>query len=123
SLSCSKNRLRRKAARMSNSVLLVLDVGSVRVGVAVARMDVRIPQPLTTLQRESDIWVSLDELIRQYEVAALVVGWPRGMEGQSTGQTKSTEAFVEELRQHAGLPVYLQDEALTSQKAESELRQ
>ncbi len=48
-------------------------------------------------------------------------GFPRGMQGQHTQQTDAIEAFVQELRQHIVLPIYMQDEALTSKHAKIEL--
>jgi putative transcription antitermination factor YqgF len=44
------------------------------------------------------------------------------MEGQSTAQTESTLRFSKELQEHFDLPIDMQDEALTSKKAEEELR-
>jgi putative holliday junction resolvase len=44
------------------------------------------------------------------------------MDGQETQQTRDTERFVSLLRDKTGLTVHMQDEALTSQKAEAELQ-
>lgn len=107
---------------MGNKSILALDVGAVRVGVAVARLDVRLPQPLTTLDNNSEIFGRIIDLAHKSEVDEVVVGWPRGMDGQETQQTRDTESFVEQLQQKTGLTVHLQDEALTSQKAEAELQ-
>lgn len=110
----------------ANITILGLDVGTVRIGVAVARHDVRIARPLTTLtvdDPDSDIMTRLTTLAQEQQAGMFVVGWPRGLQGQSTDQTHSTEAFAERLRQASGLPVSLQDEALTSQRAETELAQ
>lgn len=101
--------------------IIALDVGSVRVGVAVASLIARLPRPLTTLERERDFFAELEKLIKDEDAGALVVGFPRGMQGQSTAQTTATEDFVIDLRQHVSLPIVFQDEALTSNKAEAEL--
>jgi len=102
--------------------VLALDVGTVRVGVAVVRMDVRIPQPLVTLPFRQEIFVDVEQLVKEHSANTVVVGWPRGMQGQSTAQTQLVEDFVVELRKVLKVPVRLQDEALTSHKAEAELR-
>lgn len=107
---------------MAIDILLGLDVGSVRIGAAIARADVRIAQPLVTVDNNDQVFETIAALITEHGVTAIVVGWPRGMQGQTTEQTKYAEAFVEALRQRVNLPVHLQDEALTSQKAETELR-
>jgi putative Holliday junction resolvase len=106
---------------MTALTLLGLDVGSVRVGVATARLDVRIPQPLTTLQYRPEVFAEIAAMAGEYDAAAIVVGWPRGMQGQETAQTAFVDSFVADLRNQTSLPIHLQDEALTSQKAEAEL--
>ena len=101
--------------------ILALDVGSKRVGVAIASLAARYPSPQTTLERTPNFAEELAVIIDAEDPAALVIGLPRGLEGQTTAQTAQTELFAEELRQAFGLPIYFQDEALTSQKAEDEL--
>ncbi len=103
--------------------LLGIDIGTRRTGVALARLDVRIPQPLTTIETDDigDAIRQIIVLIAEHDVVAVVAGWPRGLAGQTTGQTESVGSFVEQLKASATVPVYLQDEALTSQKAEAEL--
>ncbi len=107
---------------MAAAVLLGLDVGSARIGVATVRTDIRFPQPLTTLQYSSEVFADIAGLVKEYQAAAVVVGWPRVMQGQETAQTAFVDDFAAELRQYIDIPVHLQDEALTSQKAEQELR-
>jgi putative Holliday junction resolvase len=101
------------------SVILALDVGDRRIGVARARTDVKIAQPLTTLEVSADVNDQLAALCQQEAASLLVVGLPRGLDGQETGQTRKVQAFVEQLQ--VGLPVQFQDEAVTSAKAEQEL--
>jgi putative holliday junction resolvase len=101
--------------------ILALDVGDKRVGVAIASMAARLPRPLTTLERGDDFFEKLHGLVEAEEAGAIVVGLPRGLEGQQTGQTQLTEAFIGQLEQAFQVPLYTQDEALTSQKAEEEL--
>jgi putative Holliday junction resolvase len=107
---------------VQGGALLGVDIGSQRIGVALARGDVRIPQPLLTLEATDDPAGRLAALVREHGVACIVAGWPRGLDGQSTAQTAEVEAFVSELRNVVNVPVELQDEALTSRKAEAELK-
>jgi putative Holliday junction resolvase len=102
-------------------VILALDVGEKRIGVARARSDVRLASPLLTLPNDENIWQNLTDLLQEQAAVTLVVGLPRGLEGQSTAQTRSVEAFVQELRQHVSAEIRFQDEAVTSAQAEAEL--
>lgn len=104
-----------------HSTVLSLDVGERRIGVAMASVQARIASPLTTLQRSDDTFHDIQDLIDQHTVRALVVGLPRGLDGQHTAQTVATEEFKAALEQSLSIPVYWQDEALTSRQAESEL--
>lgn len=105
----------------STGSILALDVGGKRIGVAVANAIARIAHPLATIQNDAATMQALQDLIREQEAVLLVVGLPRGLDGQRTAQTEAVEAFVAELRQHIVLPLHWQDEAVTSRKAEAEL--
>jgi putative Holliday junction resolvase len=105
----------------ATSSILGLDVGGKRVGVAVASLAARLPTPLVTLERNDGFFVELADIIKAEGAEALVVGLPRGMEGQHTAQTGEIETFARSLSGHFGLPVHMQDEALTSKHAEAEL--
>lgn len=102
--------------------ILALDVGDKRVGVAVASLMARLPRPLTTIERGDDCLEKLRSLIASEDAGQIVVGLPRGLDGQSTKQTEATEHFIAELRYTIDLPIHTQDEALTSKKAEVELQ-
>ena len=102
--------------------VLALDVGAKRVGVAVASLQSRLPRPLITLDRQSDtLFPALENITEVEGVIVLVVGFPRGLQGQRTAQTQAIEDFAQELRQHFALPLHYQDEALTSKHAQAEL--
>ncbi len=101
--------------------VLALDVGSKRVGVAVASLIARLPHPLTTLTASENIPDELAAIIEREDVERLVVGLPRGLEGQDTAQTEAIRHFIETLKTQFDLPIDMQDEALTSKKAEAEL--
>lgn len=99
-----------------------LDVGAQRVGVAVASLTARLPRPLVTLTYDDVLFEKLQAIVNDENVAILVVGFPRGLQGQRTAQTQAIEDFSEELRSHVDVPIVFQDEAVTSRQAEEELR-
>lgn len=98
--------------------ILSLDVGERRVGVAIASLVARLPRPLTTLDNTEDIWQDIAKLIVDEDASTLVVGLPRNLSGDETAQTKYVRDFAAKIE---GIEIIFQDEALTSQKAETEL--
>lgn len=104
------------------SSILALDVGEKRIGVAQATVPAFLSKPLTTLTNSAQIMHDIVALVQQERATALVVGLPRGMEGQETAQTRAVEAFGHNLEQHLSIPLYWQDEAVTSLQAEAELK-
>lgn len=105
----------------SNGSVLALDVGGRRIGIASASTVARIAHPLCTLENTEAFVARVQTLIQEQQAIAVVVGLPRGLEGQATQQTKTVETFADSLKQQLDVPVYLQDEAVTSVQAESEL--
>lgn len=110
---------------MPRSNALGLDVGAVRIGVALATRELSVARPLKTLAHQAaDFWTEFDTLCDVHDIDTVVLGLPRGLDGQETAQTAATRAFGEELGIHAPqLRIVWQDEALTSVKAEDALRQ
>lgn len=82
-------------------------------------------QGLETLQRQNKRldFAKLDEVIRKFEVAEIVVGLPLRMSGDECIQAEKMRKFAEELRERFKLPVHLWDERLTSSEANRLLRQ
>lgn len=101
--------------------IVALDVGERRIGVAVANTIAQIASPLTTLINNETIFAQITSLLAEQQATMMVLGLPRGLDGQETAQTHAVQQFAGELKQHTDLPVYWQDEALTSRQAETEL--
>ncbi|MDZ7744737.1 MAG: Holliday junction resolvase RuvX [Candidatus Saccharibacteria bacterium] len=106
----------------SRDTILALDVGSVRIGVARANIVARLPEPLTTLIMSDKIHAAIAELIDEHKAGLLVVGLPRSLASTETQQTKSVRQFAEDLKNHIHIPIFFQEEALTSQKAQEHLQ-
>jgi len=95
---------------------MALDVGKVRVGVALTDALGYTAQPLLTLWRKSrgEDLRSLLRLIRKHEVVEVVVGNPLHMSGDLSPWAVKVHEFADELRARSNLPVQLWDERLTS---------
>lgn len=105
----------------SLTTILSLDVGNQRIGVASANSIARMASPLITLINTEQVVGEISQLINAEATKTLVVGLPRGLNGQETAQTAIVRDFVERLKKQIDIPIEFQDEALTSQKAEQEL--
>lgn len=103
--------------------VIALDVGTRRIGVAVATLDARLPRPLGALNHSAGIIRQVCELLREQKAVALVCGLPRGLNGQDTAQTAYVRDFMAQLEKEVSIPLYWIDEALTSKQAEAELKQ
>ncbi|HEY4963113.1 MAG TPA: Holliday junction resolvase RuvX [Candidatus Saccharimonadales bacterium] len=104
-----------------NIHILALDIGAKRVGVAVARADVRMPSPLVTLTLDDTFLDKLNVLIAELNVQTIVSGLPRGLDSQDTDQTVVVKELAKAIEEQTGLEIVFQDEALTSVKAKEEL--
>ena len=101
--------------------ILALDVGTKRIGLALASYVARISSPYKTISNDDATWQTLRDICQQEGITQLVVGLPRGLDGQTTAQTEYAESFAHTLAAEVGLPIQLQDEAVTSRQAEAEL--
>ena len=104
--------------------LLGLDLGAKRVGVAVTD-ELRIAiRPLAPISRTS--WKKLVRdvaaLVRDFDAQSVVIGLPLGPGGRENSASTEVRRRARDLQLSLGLPVFLQDERLTSVEAESELR-
>lgn len=104
--------------------ILALDVGAKTIGMAVSDPLGLTAQGLQTLRRTSKRadFGRLERILREYEVAEMVVGYPLRMSGQAGAQAEKVAALAEELRRRFRLPVHLWDERLTSVESSRVLR-
>jgi putative Holliday junction resolvase len=101
--------------------LLALDVGTVRIGVAVSDATGFLASPYTTLQvshNKAQIWAAIQRLIEETEAEGLVVGLPVSLDGQLHAQARLIQTFTEQLKAQIDLPVIFWDERLSTVEAE-----
>lgn len=103
-----------------STILLGLDIGERYIGIAKAYTETRIASPLTTLENNDSFKTELNALLEEFDVSDIVIGLPRGMNGQDTKQTQYVKDFVSGL--DLNIDVHYQDEAATSVKAEELLK-
>lgn len=104
--------------------ILALDLGSKRVGVAVSdSLSISINR-LDAIQRTN--WKQLlrdvEKLARRFDAQTLVIGLPLKLNGSLGDAALATRQTAQKFARSLRLPVYLQDERLSSAEAESNLR-
>jgi putative Holliday junction resolvase len=106
--------------RVAMTRLMALDVGSVRIGVALSDASGFLASPYTTLRvsrDETQTWEAIQRLIRETEAQGLVVGLPISLDGEIHAQGAKVQAFVERLKQHVTVPITFWDERLSTVEA------
>ena len=111
--------------RERHARILGLDVGSKTIGLAVSDPLGITAQGLETIRRKNKRldFERLEQVVREREIAEVVVGYPLRMSGAEGTQAEKMRRFAEELRQRFQLPVHLWDERLSSAQANRLLRE
>lgn len=104
-------------------MILGIDPGERRVGVAIADEETRFARPLETIdQQEVDVIARLKQIIAEREVTKLVVGRPVGLSGREGPAMDAQKTFLVRLRSEAGIAVDVYDERLTTVIAEQQMQ-
>nr|MBP3599347.1 Holliday junction resolvase RuvX [Eubacterium sp.] len=108
--------------------ILGLDYGSVTVGVAVSDSMLLTAQPIEVIKREKETKLRrtlarIDEIIAEYGVEKVVLGYPKNMNNTLGERVERTEEFKEKLENRTGLEVVLWDERLTTVSAMEVLKE
>lgn len=103
--------------------LMGIDLGDNTIGVAVSDPWGMTAQGITTIRRKKRIhdMAALDKIIREYQVEAIVLGWPLNLDGSRGPAVDKVQSFADILRQEFGLPIFYQDERLTTVAAHKTL--
>jgi putative pre-16S rRNA nuclease len=98
---------------------MALDVGSKRIGVAVADPTATFALPVATIERTNrrDDLASIKEYVESYDVDELVVGDPITLSGERGIAAQAIDAFVESLRAVFGGAIHRVDERMTTAQA------
>jgi len=101
-------------------VILALDPGQRRTGLAVSDPTGTLASPLQTHDRRTDppLFDLIQRVCDERGVEAIVVGHPLRQDGGRSDSTAHAEALAGKLRDRFPLPVHLFDERYTSAEAE-----
>ena len=106
--------------------ILGLDYGTKTVGVAVSDPLLLTAQGVEIIRRRSagklrQTLARIEELVEQYEVETIVLGYPKNMNNTEGDRCEQTKELKEMLERRTGLPVVLWDERLTTVAADQSM--
>ena len=102
--------------------ILGIDYGETRIGLAISDQTKSIAFPYGVIRNENLDFILefLQKLCIEKEIESLVIGLPLALSGKDTLQTTKVRQFSRNIKM-LGLPVFLQDERLSSLSAKKSL--
>jgi putative Holliday junction resolvase len=107
----------------SEGRVLALDIGTKRIGVAVCdELQIAI-RPLQVIERRSwkELLKKIFALIEEFDAVALVLGLPYNFDGSESEMSKEVRRLARNFSLSLPIPVFLEDERLTSKSAQQSL--
>lgn len=101
-------------------IILGIDYGDARVGVAISDPEEKLARRLITLNNKSNLLSEIKKIIAEEKAAKVVVGLPVGFRGESD-QTAKVRGFISELELAIEVPVETINEVMTSRMAQENL--
>ena len=101
--------------------IMALDVGDVRIGIAVSDLMGIIANPLETYTRKGVLETDAQYIVRlakEKEVCLIISGLPLSLNGQENEHTTKTREFVDKLKEICDIPIEFLDERFTTLSAE-----
>ena len=105
--------------------ILAIDPGTKRIGLAISDEKKIIATPLAAVDKTSwkKLLSEIKAVIACYDAVAVVVGLPLNTDGSESFMSKEARKMADKLALSVDLPVYLQDERMTSYEARGRLWQ
>lgn len=100
--------------------VLGIDYGDSRIGVAVSDPMGWTAQGLETVKSKDGLRKAIErlmEIIKQYEIKDIVIGYPLNMNGTAGPRAERTEAFIKKLLEQGDFNIVKWDERLTTVSA------
>ena len=104
---------------------MAVDLGLARTGLAISDPSETLASPLGTIpeRKEDRLLQRVAACAAEQGAQAVVVGYPRNMDGSRGESARRAEAFAQSLEEVSCLPVTLWDERLTTVSAAGYLNQ
>jgi putative holliday junction resolvase len=105
--------------------VVALDIGTKRVGIAVCDKSQFVSRPLRVLKRTS--WKKLlreiVSILEEFDAKALVLGLPYNFDGSESEMSREARRLARNFSLSLEIPVFLQDERITSIEAKNLLHE
>lgn len=103
--------------------IIALDPGTKKVGVAVSDETQTIATPIRTVKREGwkKFLLEIIAVLNEFDAVALVIGLPLEMDGSENEMTSEAKRFARNFAMSLEIPVFLQDERVSSYAAKNYL--
>lgn len=104
---------------------LALDIGQVRIGLAISDAAGRIATPLKVLPADAVLsnGAEFRRILEDWEVERLVCGLPYTLSGEEGPQAASIRQKAQRIARACGLPLFFVDERMSSREAKRILRE
>ena len=100
---------------------LAVDYGAKRTGLAICDPAETLASPLAVIEGQKDLPKKIAEVVEAENVEAVVLGLPLNMDDSTGPQARLVFQFAEQLEKVLEVPVYFQDERLSSFSAAEKL--
>jgi putative Holliday junction resolvase len=100
---------------------LAIDYGEKHTGLAICDAAETIASPLVVIHGQTGLVKKIADVVKAENVEAIVVGLPLNMDDSQGPQARLVLKFAEQLKEYLNIPVYFQDERLSSFSAEEKL--
>lgn len=100
-------------------VILSVDYGDVRTGIAVCDKMEILASPVTVITQsyEPKLIAEIEKIISQYKPELIVVGLPKNMDGTMGERAEKCKKFADALMEKTGIKTVMVDERLTTVSA------
>ncbi|MBU1260389.1 MAG: Holliday junction resolvase RuvX [Planctomycetes bacterium] len=100
---------------------LCIDLGDKRTGLAICDSDEILASPLMVLQGQKNLQDEIIKIAQNHQADGLVFGLALNMDGSEGERVVKTRDFAEKIKGKTDLPVFFQDERLSSYSASQKL--
>jgi putative Holliday junction resolvase len=110
----------------ANNPIIAIDYGFKKIGIAISNNIRTFAMPLEIILNDKNnakiAKSRIQKIIDQYLIGAIIIGLPINMNGTFSEQTEIVQKFAQNLSVEFQLPIFLQDERMTSKEANNLLK-